>query len=86
MNEKLQVKPQLNKYVILRCANPDPPVIYNRKTHRLIVAQSCKVIEILKLCDGNHTIQEISNKTEIDVDIVYNLLQKVEKKGVINWG
>ena len=75
----LNIKPILSKYVVLRYAPRDSPLIYNRKTHQLIKAKSYKVLDILKSCTGENTIKEISDICDVDSDIVYSLLKKLKR-------
>ncbi len=77
-----EIKPKLSKYIILRYAEPDPPLIYNRKTNELIKAKSYKVLEILKYCDGSNTIEDISINTGISKEKIHSLLKKFE---ILGW-
>ena len=74
----LNIKPTLSRYVILRYAEPDPPLIYNRKTHQLIKAKSYKVLDILSLCNGNNNIMKISELMNVDHKTICSLLKKLK--------
>jgi len=82
----LNIKPTLSRYVILRYAEPDPPLIYNRKTHQLIKAKSYKVLDILSLCNGDNNIMKISELTNIDYKTICSLLQKLKDLEVLSFG
>ena len=77
----LNIKPKLSKDFILRYAKPDPPLIYNKKEHKLIVAKNYKVLDILRSCTGENTIKEISGICNVGGDKVYSLLKKIENIG-----
>ncbi len=79
------IRPKLDKHIILRYAEPDPPLIYNRKTNELIKAKSYRVLDILKLCDGNNSIEYISLETHVDMEKIYYLLLKIEKLGWLHF-
>ncbi len=77
-SDYLNIKPTLSRYVILRYAEPDPPLIYNRKTHQLIKAKSYKVLDILSLCNGNNNIMKISELMNVDHKTICSLLKKLK--------
>ena len=80
-NNYLNVKPKLSRYIILRYAEPDPPLIYHREKHQLIKATNYKVLDLLKLCTGKYSILELHDITGIDAENIYKLVLKLKSLG-----